>query len=201
MDRRQSGAYHLEIDSARCQSTPLQLLRRLDKPVHMTTCRTYTNILKKQFSLEPNPQMQATDTNWLPWKCQASSILDYDLDQLTEYPPLVSNTVTPTSSNPSNSTNIMQSTATAETKTTVHQPSGYTTELHSLKQEIAQLKTIIVMAVEQITQAITSLINRGHQSPVPWTLTLRTRRNTTKSTRTHLISWLLSKTSSMILLP
>jgi len=56
--------------------------------------------------------MKATDNNQPPQKCQASSILDYDLDQLTEYPLLVSNAVTPSSSNPSNSTNIMKSTAT-----------------------------------------------------------------------------------------
>jgi len=44
-------------------------------------------------------------------------------------------------------------------------PSNYATELLMLKQEISQLKTTIMMAMEQIMKAITSL-HTNHCQPV-----------------------------------
>jgi len=46
---------------------------------------------------------------------------------------------------------------TPNTTITVQDTNAYTTELLSLQQEIAQLKSTIVTAVEQISKAITSL--------------------------------------------
>jgi len=46
---------------------PSHLLpHQLDKPVIMTTSRTYANILKQQFSLEPNATTKDTDNNHPP---------------------------------------------------------------------------------------------------------------------------------------
>jgi len=73
---------------------------QLNKPVFTATSQTYVDILKKQFSLAPNPTMMETDNPQPPCKRQAS-IINYDLDQSTEYPPLPNKT-TPTS-NSSNS--------------------------------------------------------------------------------------------------
>jgi len=105
-------------------------------------------MLKKQFSLETNPQQQMKANNWPPQK-QPAKILDYDSDQLTEYPPLASNNIT-------NSPSISSTLATTQQPTAMATP-GYATELSLLKNEISQLKEIITMAMAQIKQAIESL--------------------------------------------
>ncbi len=127
---------------------PASLLpRRLDKPVYTTTTQTYADMLKKQFSLETNPQSQMTEHNQPPRK-RPAKILDYDSDQSAEYPPLASNNI-PTSSSPPGTANTPpQSNATTS--------SGYVTELSLLKNEISQLKEIITAAVAQMKQAVES---------------------------------------------
>jgi len=49
---------------------------------------------------------------------------------------------------------------------TVQETNAYAMELFSLQQEIVQLKATIVMAVEQISKAITSLHDRPCQTPL-----------------------------------
>jgi len=127
---------------------PASLLpHRLDKPVYSATSQSYANISKKQFSLATNTNMMAKDNNRPPRKCQAT-VLDYDLDKSTEYPPLVINNVPSSTGNTSNST--------AMQPTTMATP-GYAMELLLLQNEISQLKMTITTAMEQIKQAITSL--------------------------------------------
>jgi len=88
-----------------------------------------------------------TEHNRPPRK-RPAKILDYDLDQSAEYPPLASNNI-PTSSSPPGTANTPpQSNATMS--------SGYVTELSSLKNEISQLKEIITAAVAQMKQAVES---------------------------------------------
>ncbi len=155
---------------------PSQLPRRLDKPVYTTTCRTYADILKKQFSLEPNPQIHTSDNNRPPRKCQAYSLLDYKSDQLNEYPPLVNNATTPTSllSNPSTSNESSPTTDCTTAlrelkheinllKATVSPPNSTTTatvdyaaELAELKNDLQSLRTLITTAVEQLKMDIAS---------------------------------------------
>jgi len=102
---------------------------------------------KKQLSLETTSQQQTDVTiNRLPRK-RPAKLLDYDSDQLAEYPPLIS-TNTTTSMSPSGTQNTQQSPTTATNE--------YVTELSSLKNEISQLKEIITTAAAQIKQAIAS---------------------------------------------
>jgi len=99
----------------------------------------------------------ANDNNWPPCKWQAT-ILDYDSDQSTEYPPLLK----PLATN-ATSTNCHNNPATPKTNTA---PTMYATELLQLKEEISQLKIIITAAVKQITQAIASFSDTSHP-PTP----------------------------------
>jgi len=118
---------------------PSSLLpRRLDKPVYSTTAQTYAAILQKQFSLETNTQPQQHTNNRPPRK-RPAKLLDYDSDQSTEYPPLISNNPTNSNSNPATATTTQQHSATATP--------GYATELSALKNEISQLKETITTAV------------------------------------------------------
>jgi len=83
---------------------PASLLpRRLDKPVYSASSQTYADILKKQFSLVSTPQTTTTDNNKPPRK-RHTSILDYNSDQMPDYPPLATSTATNNTSN----TNIPQ---------------------------------------------------------------------------------------------
>jgi len=123
------------------------LPRQLDKPFYTATSRLYADILKKQFSLAPNP-MTATDNNRPPCKRQAT-IIDYDSDQSAEYPPL------PTAVAPNATSNNRLHTPAMLPTETAH--NAYATDLLQLKDEINQLKTLIAMAVKQITHAIESL--------------------------------------------
>jgi len=122
------------------------LLRHLDKPVYTATSKTYADILKQQFSLAPTPQMNTTDNSHPPKKCQAS-ILDYNSDKSTDYPPLTMTTAT-------NSNNHNQQPLPMP-KLTPHP--DYATKFLSLKTELSNLKQIIAQAVEQITTAIKSI--------------------------------------------
>jgi len=138
---------------------PASLLpRHLDKPVYSATSRTYAEILKTQFSLAPAATMTTTDNNRPPRKRQAS-IIDYDSDKSTDYPSL--------SSMETNSTIISNGNLQPATTTPLAITQAYATELKSLKDEIAQLKTIITTAVEQILQAMVSLHTTPPSSTVP----------------------------------
>jgi len=130
--------------------------RRLDKPVYSTTSRTYADILKQQFSLAPTASSTENDHTRPPRKRQAT-VIDYDSDS-TEYPPL---STTSTSNSNINSTCPKPAPGSQPT------PNGNVsiTELLSLKQEIAQLKTTIVTAVEQLLKAIASIHVNPSNSP------------------------------------
>jgi len=78
------------------------------------------------------------------------------LDQLTDYPPLSAKVATTSTSNNSQPISVLQLTALP--------PTDYALDLLSLKNEINQLKTIIVTAVELIKHDIVSLHNT-HSTP------------------------------------
>jgi len=124
------------------------LLHCPDKPVHTMTSHTYADILKQQFSLAPNAATTTTNHNRPPRKRQAAK-LDYDLDQLTEFhaTPLANNTTNSTGPTTNNST----------TPTT--QISAFNMEMISIKNELAQLKEVIAMAVAQMKEAIAALLD------------------------------------------
>jgi len=65
---------------------PSSLPRRLDKPTYTKTSQSYTEILKKQFTLTPNAN-QATIAATRPPRKRQATILDYDPTSMTEYPP------------------------------------------------------------------------------------------------------------------
>jgi len=115
--------------------------------VYTTTSQSYVDVFKKQFSLNLNPQTLTTENSQPPHKQQAT-IIDYDSDQSVTSP-LSNSTITQSNSSSCSST--------PATIPTVMAPSAYAMELIALKQEISQLKTTIMMAVEQITKAVDSL--------------------------------------------
>jgi len=125
---------------------PSSLLpRRLDKPIFTKTSTTYADILKKQFTLDPT--VNATDTNNnRPPRKRHVSFLDYEAEQSTEYPPLVSNNAPLTSS-----TNVSATTMSAPTTKV-----DYAAELQLIKMELASLCTLITSAVEQMNNAVES---------------------------------------------
>jgi len=53
----------------------------LDKPMYATTSKSYTEVLKQQFSLASIPTSTSTDNNQPPCKHIATTIIDYDSDQ------------------------------------------------------------------------------------------------------------------------
>ena len=119
--------------------------RRLDKPVYTATSQSYADILKKQFSLAP---VATTDsTNNRPPRKRSATIIDYDSDKS----PVISTPM------------VTSTTSITGTQSTPHEMNLFNKELHSLKQEIAQLKTTIVTAVEQLLKAIVST----HVIPCP----------------------------------
>jgi len=130
-----------------------QLPRRLDKPSYSAASQSYAEILKKQFSLTSNPSATTTDNNRPPRKRQATK-LDYDSDASEKSLPPTSaatttennNYLTPAKANPATSSEAQIS------------------ELLSLKNEIAQLKTTIMTAVQEIAQAVASL-HATHRQP------------------------------------
>jgi len=157
------------------QSIPLgidppssSLPRRLDKLVYSSASQSYADVLKQQFSLTSNQATTATDNNRPPRK-RPATIIDYDSDQSVELPPSTP-MITQTISNSCTTTQTMTSTATA--------PNDYTAELLALKQEIAQLKSTILTAVEQITTAIASF----HATKSPPVSQMDTDMETTTAT-------------------
>jgi len=117
---------------------------------------SYADILKQQFSLAPNA-MPTTANNCPPCKGQAT-LIDYDSNQLVE------NSSTMTAVAPNTSGSLQTSLATTQlnklTQTTA------SAELLTIKNEIIQLKTMIAMAVTQITQALVSFNNNNCTPPL-----------------------------------
>jgi len=114
------------------------------------TSRTYAEILKQQFSLDPTATTTTTANNHPPCKRQAT-VIDYDSDQTESQstttavaPTNNNNTLTPSSSSHSNPPN---------TTTTIN----YATELLSLKNKIQVLQTLLTNTVEQIKNEIASI--------------------------------------------
>jgi len=161
---------------------PSCLPRQLDKPTYTKMSQSYADILKKQFSLTPHANQATIATTRTPHKQQAT-ILDYDLTQLTEYPPLKTK-ATNLSSNTNAVATTTALTTTAATDCTmallelkneismlktsmkplITTPTtvDYATELVALKQDLQSLRTFITTAVEQLTMDIASL----HAAPV-----------------------------------
>jgi len=132
---------------------PSSLLpRRLDKPVFTKTSQTYADVLKQQFSLSPNATTATATSNRPPRKRQAT-LLDYDSDRSTE------------SHNPTQVPiqSISSNSSSTSTTTTMTQ-NAYATELLSIKHEIAQLKTTLATAMEQILKVVESFHVRSLQS-------------------------------------
>jgi len=130
------------------------LPRRLDKPIHSTTSQTYADILKKQFSLASTTPPDAAN-NHPPCKRQAAAILDYDSDCATDMLAPVAPTVT-THTGPTSSTTV----------TAI--PIDYATEMRALKQEIADLRSIVTLAVEQIKVLLHPFPNHVPLLPTTW---------------------------------
>jgi len=136
---------------------PSSLLpKRLDKPVYTKTSQSYADVLKKQFSLNPNPQTQTIEHNRPPRKRQAT-VLDYDSDQ-SAHSPLSNSSATISTSSSGNMTQTPTITATASaSSTTATTPVNYDAELLSIKTEINSLWTMITSAVKQIKNAIAAI--------------------------------------------
>jgi len=118
------------------------LPRRLDKPQPSESSKTYADILKQQFSLATTSPPDTTN-NRPPRKRQAAAILDYDSDS-ADAPASAAPTVMNQSSNGLN---------------TPAQPTpiDYAAEMRALKQEIADLRSLVTSAVAQLKDAIASL--------------------------------------------
>jgi len=127
---------------------PASLLpRRLDKPVYTTTTHSYADILKKQFSLAPN-STEMTPTSNKPLRKRQASLLDYDSDQSSEF-----------ASSPSTNQAASHNATTANQQTNSLPPTPViATELQSIKNDLAQLKDVIAMAVTQIKDVIAALL-------------------------------------------
>jgi len=131
------------------------LPRRLDKPTYTTTSRTYADILKQQFSLEPTPATTTQDHTRPPRKCQAT-VINYDSDQMESQ----STTVTVESSTSTTNSPASSSTSAPPSKATT---TDYATDLQSLKNKIQALQTMLTQTVEQIKNEIASI----RTQPVP----------------------------------
>jgi len=125
------------------------LPRRLDKPVHTETGRTYAEILKQQFSVNPTETTMNTNINRPPRKRQAT-VIDYDSDtaESQTIPTAVAPTTHNSNSTPSSNNSNLPSTAT---------PINFATELLSLKNEIQALRTLLTDTVEQIKNEIAAI--------------------------------------------
>jgi len=130
-----------------------QLPRRLDKPVYSASSQSYADALKKQYSLLSNATTHDNDNSRPPRKRQAA-VIDYDSDTSTD-------ATTATTSNNSNGSNQNKVTHHADNKPNTE----YATELLSIKQELAELRTMITTAADQFKQAIAALAtNATNQS-------------------------------------
>jgi len=148
-----------------------QLPQWLDKPVYSVSSQSYADVLKKQFSLTLTVTTLATDNTRPPWKQQAASILDYDLD--------VSTDTTSTTTNVTASTTT-QSSLQQTMATTHNQNPAYATELQSIKMEINALKLMIADAITQFKTAITSVT-----APQPLTSDMDTKAANHQANNNH----------------
>jgi len=156
------------------------LPRRLDKPTYTKTSQSYADILKRQFSLAPNPSQATIVATRPPRKRQATI---FDFDSATDYPPLDTTEKTNSSSTMNAAAINAAPTATAtpditaallELKTEIttmkmNMPPQHTTpaidyaaELVALKQDLQSLRNFITIAVEQLKTEIASI----HADPV-----------------------------------
>jgi len=101
--------------------------------------------------------MATSDNNRLPRKRQAASLLDYNLDPSTAYPPLVNNMATPITA----ALHPTVALTTAPPASSI----DYATEIASLKAEILSLRTIITEAVEQLKSAAASFPTTSKATP------------------------------------
>jgi len=99
--------------------------------------------------------MTTTTDHSQPLHKWPATIIDYDSDTSADLP-LSNPTVTQPTSSPCTSKLTLMVTA----------PCNYATELLALKNEVSQLKTTILMAVEKIMEAIASL-HANQSTPVP----------------------------------
>ncbi len=131
------------LETMICKSIPLEiepppshlLPHRLDKPVITTTSRTYADILKQQFSIEPTTTTKDTAHNHPPRKQQAT-LLNYNSDQSEEMTAIANNTSsTPKTpcENPGNHSNSQNN------ATTMNNVIDYAQELATLKSELQSL--------------------------------------------------------------
>jgi len=117
-----------------------QLPRRLDKPVYLASSKTYADALKKQFSLDPNATLNATDNTRPPRKRQAA-VIDYDSNAST---------------NANDATSSITNNGNTQSTTQYHghnSSTAYASEILSLRKEINDLKSLITSAVEQFKTA------------------------------------------------
>jgi len=136
----------------------------------------YADILKKQFTLTPTTPPDETN-NRPPRKRQAAAILDYNLDCAAKMTTIVA-------PNAATHTGTMSSTPT----TTI--PINYAAEMNALKQEIADLCSIVTSAVEQIKSAIASLpTSRNPHSNEMETETETITNNPISSQNSRLCKW------------
>jgi len=144
---------------------PSSLLpRRLDKPMNTKIGLSYADILKKQFSLAPNPATNETRNNHPPRKRQAA-IIDYDSDTPSE--------MTQTTINADNTTSNAATTSSTSTVATNNNstipatPSpALATDMVSIKHELNQLKEAFATAVAEIKNAIATLLQDKHNTMV-----------------------------------
>jgi len=127
---------------------------RLDKPVFSATSQSYTDILKKQFSLTTNSSTgtETTDHSRPPCKRQPTK-LDYDSDTLNETPSTTN--VTSTAIGHHQSLNLQATTM----------PSTIAAKLLSLKTVLNDLCSVIMSAVKQIKSAVASITTPCTSSP------------------------------------
>jgi len=132
------------------------LPRRLDKPVYSTTCQTYADILKKQYSLAPSSTTPET-TNKRPPRKRQATIIDYDSDESIE-----KTCDTPKRNMSTNSNSNAPQTSSPPPPP----PPDYAKELISLQSEIQQLKSTLMEAIAAITKVVASL-QSPTQQPTP----------------------------------
>jgi len=124
------------------------LPRRLDKPTYTMTSRTYADILKQQFSIEPTTATTTPDNTRPPRKRQAT-VIDYDSE-----PESQPTTVTIASSTSTTTSSASYNTSAPPSTSLI---TNYANDLQSLKNEIQALRTMLTQTVEQIKADIASI--------------------------------------------
>jgi len=149
----------------------------LDKPTYTAASQSYTNILKKQFSITSTTSVTTTDISRPQRKRQATK-LDYDLDTPEDQQSakiIASST---------NSTITTQQINSQPTPTTTN-ASSYAAEFRSLKDEIDSLKAVIALAVEQFKSAINSLTATPPQ-PAPYAMETDAKHTSANTNPNHI---------------